>query len=133
MANHLKLESKMREAAYYIQFRKDSYIVYLVAPIKGDPNNLAELSKYLTIANYGLVNGNFELDYNDGEIRYKVFVDCDGVKELSEAVIEDSIFVPPHMMDRYGDGIAALAMGFSDADTEIKKAEKSAAESESQE
>ena len=25
--------------------------------------------------------------------------------------------------DRYGNGIAALAMGFSDADTEIKKAE----------
>ena len=27
------------------------------------------------------------------------------------------------MMDRYGDGIAALALGFSDADTEIRKAE----------
>ena len=27
------------------------------------------------------------------------------------------------MMDRYGDGIAALALGFSDAETEIKKAE----------
>jgi hypothetical protein len=29
------------------------------------------------------------------------------------------------MMDRYGDGIAALAFGFSDAETEIKKAEQS--------
>ena len=28
-------------------------------------------------ANYGLLaNGNFELDMDDGEIRYKVFIDC---------------------------------------------------------
>ncbi len=75
------------------------------------------------MANYGLVNGNFELDLRDGEIRYKTYVNCDGLESLSEAVIQDSIYVGCVMMDRYGDGIAALAMGFSDADTEIKKAE----------
>jgi hypothetical protein len=50
-------------------------------------------------------------------------VNCDGLQSLSPAVIQDSIYVGCLMMDRYGDGIAALALGFSDADTEIKKAE----------
>ena len=38
-------------------------------------------------------------------------------------LLNGSIYIGCVMMDRYGDGIAALALGFSDADTEIKKAE----------
>ena len=121
----IKLDCKMRSARVYIPIRDDnSYIVNIVAPIKGDPNDLDELIKYLTMANYGLANGNFELDVRDGEIRYKTFVNCDGLESLSRDVIEDSVYMCCVMMDRYGDGIAALALGFSDADTEIKKAEK---------
>lgn len=35
-------------------------------------------------------------------------------------------------MERYGNGIAAIAMGFSDAETEIKKAEGDGDSDESQ-
>lgn len=121
----IKLKSKLKSGKYFIEFRQDSYAVYLCAPINGDKDNLGELLKYLTMANYGLYNGNFELDVRDGEIRYKTFVNCDGLESLSPAVIKDSIYMCCVMMDRYGDGIAALALGFSDADTEIKKAEHS--------
>lgn len=119
----ITLKSKIKSGRIFIDVRKDSYIVYLYAPINGDKDNLGELIKYLTMANYGLYNGNFELDVNDGEIRYKTFVNCDGLASLSPEVIQDSICLPCAMMDRYGNGIAALALGFSDADTEIKKAE----------
>ena len=34
------------------------------------------MMKYLTLANYGVVNGNFEMDLSDGEIRYKSYVDA---------------------------------------------------------
>ena len=79
--------------------------------------------KYLTMANYGLANGNFELDVRDGEIRYKTYVNCKGLESLPGQIIKDSILVGWYMMERYGNGIAAIAMGFSDAETEIKKAE----------
>ena len=55
-------------------------------------------------ANYGLRNGNFELDMRDGEIRYKVFVDCDGVIPSRE-VIKGSIIIPAMMFERYSPGI----------------------------
>ena len=45
------------------------------------------------------------------------------MKELPARIIKDSIYAGWCMMDRYGNGLAALAMGFSDAETEIKKAE----------
>ena len=63
----------------------------------------------------------FNLDVRDGEIRYKTFVNCDGLESLSSVVIADSVYACCAMMDRYGDGIAALALGFSDADTEIEE------------
>ena len=121
----ISLKSKIKSGRIFIDVKKDSYVVYLYAPIGGDKENLAELTKYLTMANYGLLNGNFELDVRDGEVRYKTYVNCDGLEALSSAVIQDSVYVGCIMMDRYGDGIAALALGFSDAETEIKKAEKS--------
>lgn len=119
----INLKSKIRNGRIYIDVKDDCYVVYLVAPINGDKDNIGELAKYVTMANYGLMNGNFELDVEDGEIRYKTYVNCDGLNELSSAVIQDSIYVPCLMMDRYGNGLAALAMGFSDAETEIQKAE----------
>lgn len=119
----INLDCKLKSTKIFIDFRENCYMVLSFAPINGDKENLGELMKYLTMANYGLKNGNFELDVNDGEIRYKVYVDTDGLNEISEKIIKASILVGYAMMERYGNGIAALAMGFSDADTEIRKAE----------
>lgn len=118
------LDSKIKSGRVRIIFNEDNYNVYLTVPINGNKDDLGELNKYLAMANYGLRNGNFELDMNDGEIRYKTYVNCAGLESLPEEIIKASIYVGWVMMDRYGDGIAALALGFSDADTEIKKAEK---------
>ena len=119
----ITLKSKIKSGRIFVDIKKDCYAVYLCAPISGDKDNLGELLKYVAMANYGLLNGNFEIDVRDGEIRYKTFVNCEGLESLSRAVIQDSVYLGCLMMDRYGDGIAALALGFSDADTEIKKAE----------
>ena len=120
----IKLKCKIKKARIYIDFMDDYYLVYLVSPIGGDVDDLGELLKYLTMVNYGLANGNFELDMADGEVRYKIYVSCRDLAELPEAIIASSIYVGCAMMDRYGNGIAALALGFSDAATEIQKAEK---------
>ena len=118
------LDCKLRNARLFIPIREDgSYIVNIVSPISGDPNNIGELAKYIAMVNYGLANGNFDLDVKDGEVRYKVYVGCETLEKLSVELIKDSIYVGWFMMERYGNGFVALAMGFSDADTEIKKAE----------
>lgn len=126
----INLKSKIKSSKIIIIFREESYSVILSSPIYGDKDNLGELMKYLTMANYGLQNGNFELDVNDGEVRYKTFVNCKGLDSLPMDIIQDSIYVGCVMMDTYGNGIAALALGFSDADTEIRKAEPSREDSD---
>ena len=128
----IELDSKLKSGRVLIFFAEDCYTVYVIAPISGDKNDLGELNKYLTMANYGLRNGNFELDVTDGEIRYKTYVNCMGLDTLPEKIIEHSICAGWYTMDRYGNGIAALALGFSDAETEIQKAEQPDEENESE-
>ena len=120
----ITLDCKLRNARIFIPIRGDgSYIVNIYSPVSGDPASLDELIKYVAMANYGLANGNFDIDVSDGEVRYKTYVNCKDMKELPAQIIKDSIYAGWCMMDRYGNGLAALAMGFSDAETEIKKAE----------
>ncbi len=117
------LRCKLKNARLIIQFRKKDYNVYMISPINADPENIGEVLRYSALANYGLANGNFEVDVRDGEIRYKSYVNCDAYETLPNEIIRNSINVCWAMMERYGNGFAALAMGFSDAETEIKKAE----------
>ena len=120
----INLDCKLRNARMFIPIREDgSYIVNIVLPISGDPKNMGELVKYVAMVNFGLANGNFEVDVKDGELRYKIYVNCKGLETLPDQIIKDSIYAGWFMVERYGDGIAALAMGFSDAEAEIKKAE----------
>lgn len=119
------LDCKLRNARVFIPIRGDgSYVVNIVSPINGDPNNIGELARYIAMVNYGLANGNFDLDVKDGEVRYKVYVGCETFEKLSAELIKDSIYVGWFMMEHYGDGLAALAMGFSDAETEYEKARR---------
>ncbi len=119
------LRCKLKNARLIIQFRKKDYNVYMISPVNADPENIGEVLRYSALANYGLANGNFEVDVRDGEIRYKSYVNCDAYETLPTEIIRNSINVCWAMMERYGSGFAALAMGFSDAETEINKAEPS--------
>ncbi len=110
----------------FCDFKSHGYLVYAICPLHCKQEHLPELIRYLTMANYALVAGNFEVDVSDGEVRFKFWVPTEGLETLSKDIVEDSIMVPCSMMSRYGDGIAALCLGFSDAQTEIEKAEKDA-------
>ena len=119
----LNIRSKLKNVRYLIGFYKYGFKVVVTPNISADKDNPMEMVKYLTMANYGLPIGNFEIDLRDGEIRYKVYVLCDDIQNLPDDMINCALTAPAATYERYGDGIAALAMGFSDADTEIKKAE----------
>ena len=78
----------------------DQFLFYAVAPIKAPEDARVRLAELLTRANYGLRIGNFELDFNDGEIRYKASVDFEGM-ELSKTLIKNMVYPVVQTMDRY--------------------------------
>lgn len=119
----LNLKSKLQSTKIYIFFNSTGYSVYsVVTSIKAtDDEAKVACAEYLARANYGLTLGNFEFDCDDGEVRYKVHMPY--CNDLPEEVIERSILIPPSMLDKYGNGLVALMMGFSNPKDEITKAE----------
>ena len=84
---------------------------------------MSSMAEFVCRANYGLVNGNFELDMRDGEIRFKCFVDCEGITPTSE-MVRNSIHCPAAMFKRYGAGIVDIIFGKSSALGAVEKCEK---------
>ena len=101
-------EGEARLLGCMIVVTGDHFRTYVVGPIGVDPKDpakLAAMAEFLCRANYGVFNGNFEMDYDDGEIRYKSYVDCPGGMVPSEDQIGDSILVGINMQQIYLPGI----------------------------
>lgn len=123
----LNLKGRIKNVRYIVDVKDDEYVVYAISPIGADEDDekkMAIMAEFICRANYGLKNGNFELDMRDGEIRYKSFVDCEGLTPTT-GMVRNSIHCPAAMFDRYGDGIVDIIFGNSTAKEAVAKCEKS--------
>lgn len=83
-------------------------LFYTVFPIKIPEERRGAVGEYLHRANYGLYHGNFELDFRDGEIRYKTTGITTPEEELDEEVLARLINLGFAMTDRYAPGILSV-------------------------
>lgn len=104
---NFRFSERVRNVLSVIDVKEDNFIVYAFFPFTvdiTDKDQMQRVSEFIERVNYGLINGNFEINYDDGEIRYKCFVNCKN-SELSEAVIEESVILPVLMISKkYGSG-----------------------------
>ncbi len=87
-------------------------VVLVFVPNLVPENKRIAVAEFFNRANYGLSVGNFELDMEDGEARYRVAVDIEG-GELSTTMVENMVGMGFILIDRYYPGIMALL--YSDA------------------
>ena len=122
IATGIGLKCKLRSLRIYISFSENGYSVITNSQMNASEECRAAVAEYITRVNYSAKQGNFEMDYNDGEVRYKTYTHCEGLENLSRQVVENSIVIPVIMYERYGDGLAALLFGFSTPLDEYNKA-----------
>ncbi len=107
----------------YIQMREDDgFTIYSVLPMKVSEEKRSAAAEYITRANYGLILGCFELDYEDGEVRYKVTTCCGDIK-LAEGPMDRIINTGFAMLDRYGKGLLSVMYGNVEPAAAIKEVE----------
>ena len=111
----------------FILLEENSYNVYMILNSKSEGSNYPLIAEFLHRANYGLKDGNFEMDYRDGEIRYKSFVNFKNI-DVSQEVIEESIIVGAAMIASYGKGLLKLMLGEGTVTECIEYCENSAKE-----
>lgn len=93
----------------YAQARDEQqqFVFYSVCPMAMPDFKRTAVAEFVTRANYGMIIGNFELDYTDGEVRYKTSLDVEGA-HLSPPLIRQAVYANVLMMDRYLPGLLSL-------------------------
>lgn len=76
------------------------FIFYTIIGIIVPKNKRLVVCELLTRMNYGIIVGNFEMDMDDGEIRYKTSIDYEG-SELIDKFIENIISANLSIVDNY--------------------------------
>lgn len=122
----LGLKGKLKKLHYIVDIKEDEYLVYAISPLGADEEDakmMANMAEFICRANYGLKMGNFELDFDDGEVRFKVHVLCKGVTPTAE-MIKRSIYCPATMFDHYGSGIVDIIFNDTSGKAAVEKCEK---------
>lgn len=103
---------KNGEIRCYAQVRVDlqQFIFYAVATFKVAEEMRSAVAEYITRANYGLRIGNFEMDYSDGEVRYKSGIDFEN-ETLTRNLAKFTIYPAVQTMDHYMPGLLKVAFG----------------------
>lgn len=102
--------------------QSEQAIFYSVVLETTPPEHRPEVMKFVTLANYGMQVGNFELDLEDGEVRFKTSIDVEGV-ELGEGLLRNMVELNILMMGLYYDGLVAVMRGGMTAEEAIAEIE----------
>jgi hypothetical protein len=100
------------QVACYAQIRVDleQFLFYVMCPVKAPEEKRLAMAEFIARANYGLRIGNFELDFSDGEVRYKSSLDFENVT-LEPQLIRNAIYPAVQTMDRYLPGLMGVIYG----------------------
>ena len=101
---------------------QSQFVFYSICPIKVPKPKRRAVGEFIARANYGMIIGNFELDFGDGEIRYKTSIDVEG-STLNYTMIKRLVYTNVMMMDEYLPGITSVINGDVSPEEAIAKIE----------
>jgi hypothetical protein len=109
----------------YAQAREEQqqFVFYSMIPVNATEEKRAVMAEFITRVNYGLVMGDFEMDYTDGEIRFKTSIDVEG-DELSEELIANMVRRNVYTTDRYLPGVMAVLYADATPEAAVAKIEE---------
>lgn len=85
----------------------EQFLFYSVMPLNTPEPKRQAIAEFITRANYGMALGNFELDFSDGEVRYKTSIDATHI-DLTPALIRPMVVTNYLMMDKYFPGLMSV-------------------------
>jgi hypothetical protein len=96
----------------FAQVREDvqQVIFYSISPVIVPPEKRTDVAEYIARANYGLILGNFEMDFDDGELRYKTSIDVEGAI-LTAELLRPLLIANLTTMDHYLQGALSVIFG----------------------
>lgn len=90
-----------------VRVQQQQFVFYSVYPNLVPENQRLAIAEFITRANSGMIIGNFELDFERGEIRYKTSIDV-AEDILTFSAIKNLVYTNVTMMDRYFPGFISI-------------------------
>jgi hypothetical protein len=106
------------------QAREDlqQFIFYAICPNNCPQERRVAMAEFQARANYGLLIGNFELDFRDGEVRYKASIDVENDR-LTDPLCHHLVVSACSTLDRYLPGLLKVMYGQVDPSMAIAEIE----------
>jgi hypothetical protein len=98
------------------------FVLYAILAPKASDDVRAEVADFLGRANFGMPDGNFEMDPTTGEVRFKVGVDFCGLN-LPPLLVRNAILDAGAAIESYGPALAKVLAGQATAAEAIAEAE----------
>ncbi len=120
----LSVQSKIKKVRLIFSVSETAFTIYSILPLQADEEKIrTNMAEFLTRANYGIKLGNFEMDFDDGEIRYKT-AHCCGDTVPTQDQIRRNLYTNVMMVDRYGNGIVKVLFGIANPKEAVEECEE---------
>ena len=115
-------EGATYRVAAIVDERQEQLACYVICPNKVPSERRLAASEVLTRANYGLRLGNFEMDFDDGEVRFKTSVDVEG-GELTPLMVHTMLAAGLGTVERYYGALMRVVYGGAPPADAVREAE----------
>jgi hypothetical protein len=94
----------------HVSSEHDVVVFYSVCPVIVPEERRVDAADFLTWVNHGLAHGNFELDFESGDVRFKTVMPLEGSR-ISADVVRNLVRANGIAVETYLDDLSALASG----------------------
>jgi hypothetical protein len=105
----------------------EQFVFYINFGVQAPPDHRDELMRFVARVNWLLTIGNFEMDFEDGHIRFKSGIDFKE-SELQERLIVNTVLYAMNAVEKYADALVSVAFGNKNADQAINDTESQSAQ-----
>jgi hypothetical protein len=101
-----------------------TFLFYSICAVNVPEERRPAVAEFITRVNFGLVSGNFEMDWADGEVRFKTGIELTGIPPTTELV---TALVQPNLtaVIRYLPGLLKVISNEADPETARADCEES--------
>lgn len=115
----LSTPSKLKTISQTIETWRTNLVTYAHCLIFTPTEHIDEMAKFVALANCNAIPGNFDLDVDTGEIRYRLFFNCASFDTFPSSFLKRHLPIPLLMLNQYGDAVLSVANGTSTAEVAV--------------
>ena len=123
---HGRFASKccIKDLDFFFSFYDSMVSLYFVLPLCAKEKDMQQpIAEFITRINYGLNVGCFEMDFDDGEIRYKINCYSSALEADPKNEFTRLMLIPITTIEHYARGFLGVMSGFASPEEAVKKCE----------